>query len=112
MLSDALAIYFFFFFFNDRPPTEIYPLPLHDALPIWVPRLHAVACGHHVPGEGHREAERALRDDDQRRRRSRDRQIDGESRRDTNAVGTARRRAEVLTYADVRRREGTVQDRP
>src|SRR5260370_35571392 len=23
-----------FFFFNDTPPTEIYPLPLHDALPI------------------------------------------------------------------------------
>src|ERR1035438_10325720 len=22
------------FFFNDRPPTEIYPLSLHDALPI------------------------------------------------------------------------------
>src|SRR5256885_2918331 len=25
----------FFFFFNDPAPTEIYPLPLHDALPIW-----------------------------------------------------------------------------
>src|SRR2546427_3774589 len=25
---------FFFFFLNDRAPTEIYPLPLHDALPI------------------------------------------------------------------------------
>src|SRR2546429_6961181 len=24
----------FFFFFNDPPPTEIYPLPLHAALPI------------------------------------------------------------------------------
>src|SRR5690348_5764540 len=23
------------FFFNDPPPTEIYPLSLHDALPIW-----------------------------------------------------------------------------
>src|SRR3712207_7816858 len=23
-----------FFFFNDTPTTEIYPLPLHDALPI------------------------------------------------------------------------------
>src|SRR5258708_18339327 len=23
-----------FFFFNDTAPTEIYPLPLHDALPI------------------------------------------------------------------------------
>src|SRR2546427_3793083 len=25
---------FFFFFFNDTAPTDIYPLPLHDALPI------------------------------------------------------------------------------
>src|SRR2546430_5139969 len=25
---------FFFFFFNDPAPTEIYTLPLHDALPI------------------------------------------------------------------------------
>src|ERR1035438_10584901 len=24
-----------FFFFNDRPPTEIYTLSLHDALPIY-----------------------------------------------------------------------------
>src|SRR2546430_17543916 len=28
---------FFFFFFNDPAPPEIYPLPLHDALPIWAP---------------------------------------------------------------------------
>src|SRR5439155_7533180 len=25
----------FFFFFNDTPPTAIYTLSLHDALPIW-----------------------------------------------------------------------------
>src|SRR3989441_11556535 len=25
----------FFFFFNDTAPTEIYTLPLHDALPIY-----------------------------------------------------------------------------
>src|SRR2546429_9056135 len=25
----------FFFFLNNPPPTEISPLPLHDALPIW-----------------------------------------------------------------------------
>src|SRR3989442_4640870 len=25
----------FFFFFNDTATTEIYPLPLHDALPIY-----------------------------------------------------------------------------
>src|SRR3712207_7931695 len=24
------------FFFNDTAPTEIYPLSLHDALPIWL----------------------------------------------------------------------------
>src|SRR5256886_16373267 len=28
----------FFFFFNDTAPTEIYPLSLHDALPISLPR--------------------------------------------------------------------------
>src|SRR5256886_16201642 len=27
----------FFFFFNDTPTPEIYPLPLHDALPISTP---------------------------------------------------------------------------
>src|SRR5436309_11325912 len=30
---------FFFFFFNDTAPTEIYTLSLHDALPIFVPRI-------------------------------------------------------------------------
>src|SRR5256885_6950897 len=29
-----LLIVVFFFFFNDTATTEIYPLPLHDALPI------------------------------------------------------------------------------
>src|SRR2546430_5512738 len=29
--------YSFFFFFNDTAPPEIYPLSLHDALPIWSP---------------------------------------------------------------------------
>src|SRR5258708_35053340 len=29
---------FFFFFFNDPPPPEIYPLSLHDALPIFPDR--------------------------------------------------------------------------
>src|SRR5256884_8409034 len=29
--------FFFFFFFNDPAPTKIYPLPLHDALPISIP---------------------------------------------------------------------------
>src|SRR5256885_14456078 len=31
---------FLFFFFNDTPPTEIYPLPLHAALPIYPDRTH------------------------------------------------------------------------
>src|SRR3989440_9734052 len=30
----TLILFFFFFFFNDTAPTEIYTLPLHDALPI------------------------------------------------------------------------------
>src|SRR2546429_6321546 len=29
----------YFFFFNDPAPTEIYPLPLHDALPIFPLRV-------------------------------------------------------------------------
>src|SRR2546430_16486184 len=28
-----------FFFLNDPPTTEFYPLPLHDALPIWFASL-------------------------------------------------------------------------
>src|SRR2546430_4251868 len=30
----SLLLLFFFFFFNDTAPPEIYPLSLHDALPI------------------------------------------------------------------------------
>src|SRR2546430_5493101 len=47
-----LLFLFFFFFFNDPATTEIYPLPLHDALPIWAravmstkPPAPAVTCG-------------------------------------------------------------------
>src|SRR5256885_3342526 len=38
---------FFFFFFNDTATTEIYPLSLHDALPILGQRnaQHAVGLG-------------------------------------------------------------------
>src|SRR5256884_9660967 len=32
-----VSLSFFFFFLNDPPPTEISPLPLHDALPISLP---------------------------------------------------------------------------
>src|SRR5256885_9511518 len=33
------SLYFFFFFFNDTATTEIYPLSLHDALPICQHRI-------------------------------------------------------------------------
>src|SRR2546429_5272254 len=35
VLMFTLSHFSFFFFFNDTPPPEIYPLPLHAALPIW-----------------------------------------------------------------------------
>src|SRR5262249_57202672 len=42
----------FFFFFNDPATTEIYPLSLHDALPIWeVPRAGRVDVGEREIGE-------------------------------------------------------------
>src|SRR2546426_9985686 len=34
-LESHRILFFFFFFLNDPPPPEIYPLPLHDALPIY-----------------------------------------------------------------------------
>src|SRR3954462_15804793 len=40
-----------FFFFNDRAPPEISPLPLHDALPIYLRRRRAAD----VPGHRHRD---------------------------------------------------------
>src|SRR5205809_4780033 len=36
MFSYIYPVSTFFFFFNDPPPTEIYTLSLHDALPISV----------------------------------------------------------------------------
>src|SRR2546426_3695470 len=36
---------FFFFFFNDTATTEIYPLSLHDALPIYPSAVSTIACG-------------------------------------------------------------------
>src|SRR2546429_4909033 len=35
----------FFFFFNDTATTEIYPLSLHDALPICGPQIRLCRCG-------------------------------------------------------------------
>src|SRR5256885_16684973 len=37
--------FFFFFFLNDPAPTEFYPLPLPDALPIGVAGAHRVVAG-------------------------------------------------------------------
>src|SRR3989338_6690802 len=34
--SHSSISFSFFFFFNDPAPTEIYPLSLHDALPIFL----------------------------------------------------------------------------
>src|SRR2546422_9999993 len=36
------TVLFYFFFFNDTAPPEIYPLPLHAALPI--PRFFWISC--------------------------------------------------------------------
>src|SRR2546430_13417262 len=49
-----------FFFLKDPPPTEFYPLPLHDALPICLRVLaivladdrHGALPGGHVPARG------------------------------------------------------------
>src|SRR5205809_1343957 len=45
---------FLFFFFNHTAPTDIYTLSLHDALPIWPRRAHAVELHERVsPPAGH-----------------------------------------------------------
>src|SRR2546430_10225414 len=36
ILNKRNKVSFFFFFYNDPATTEFSPLPLHDALPIWV----------------------------------------------------------------------------
>src|SRR6202041_3802297 len=55
-----------FFFFNDTATTEIYPLSLHDALPIWPGRGRCRCrcarrtrdCGHRRPSGGDRKSTR------------------------------------------------------
>src|SRR2546423_12025356 len=44
----------FFFFFNDTAPTEIYPLSLHDALPICLQRLGPAPVAPGPPGRAPR----------------------------------------------------------
>src|SRR3712207_7751056 len=64
----------YFFFFNDTATTEIYPLPLHDALPIFgehdrrkpPPQLgdelgHVVEDGRHPAGDAERGEAQRLR---------------------------------------------------
>src|SRR5205823_14054978 len=56
-LLRTAAVLLYFFFFTAPAPTEIYPLSLHDALPIWAHRLRADRVGAHIvraraPGVG------------------------------------------------------------
>src|SRR2546430_15890052 len=54
-LSNLTLPTLFFFFLNDPAPPEIYPLPLHDAFPIWArPRASddAVVRAGRRPGAG------------------------------------------------------------
>src|SRR5256885_4666469 len=44
----SITTFFIFFFFNDTAPTEFYPLPLHDPLPIF-PRPPRVLGAHEQP---------------------------------------------------------------
>src|SRR5437867_10476128 len=41
-----MVTFFIFFFFNDTPPTEIYTLSLHDALPISRKLKYPIFAGH------------------------------------------------------------------
>src|SRR5256885_12211569 len=61
------SLLFFFFFFNDTATTEIYPLSLHDALPILVhEHVAAVERLEHatVAGEGIARCERWVRSEE------------------------------------------------
>src|SRR5574340_1145730 len=77
----CLSAILLFFFFNDTATTEIYTLPLHDALPIYHPcvhaGLHALASRTGTGSDGRRDNGRLPRDgtfdapDRVRRRRGR-----------------------------------------
>src|SRR3990167_6946944 len=49
--SSHSQISFFLIFFNDTATTEIYPLSLHDALPIYVGLLLVARLPGHVAGQ-------------------------------------------------------------
>src|SRR2546430_6579151 len=55
-----------FFFFNDPPPPEIYTLPLHDALPIYLEHLAEVE--RRLVGDVERLPRRALLAEEEHRR--------------------------------------------
>src|SRR5258707_5087967 len=48
--SPSSNCFFSFFFFNDTATTEIYPLSLHDALPISLKPLSSTEPAHRVSG--------------------------------------------------------------
>src|SRR5256886_13955464 len=51
----------FFFFFNDPATTEISPLPLPDALPIWHRRPASTLAGRFSPDSPRRRTRRSYR---------------------------------------------------
>src|SRR3989442_5586784 len=57
---------FFFFFFNDTATTEIYPLSLHDALPISVDAHAPAALGPELRGLETEQAVLELRAEDRK----------------------------------------------
>src|ERR1041385_7407843 len=61
--ASVVPAVFIIFFFNDPAPTEIYTLPLHDALPIWWVRGYASI----LHGPGRAENDRGHDDGTQRR---------------------------------------------
>src|SRR2546429_1769066 len=67
MLNPTLSLFAFrkeviyFFFFNDTAPTEIYPLPLHDALPISDRRRKWIGIAKRYPRMTPQEQERVQR---------------------------------------------------
>src|SRR5262249_6655561 len=50
LLAPLLSVSCIFFFFNDPAPPEIYPLSLHDALPILLPVSSGSKQGGLAPG--------------------------------------------------------------
>src|SRR5256886_4059285 len=83
------SFFFFFFFFNDTAPTEISPLPLHDALPISVGTAQHAADAPtqtaQVEGGVHEHADRRAERDPRRAEPAHEQP--GECRRDDERQG-------------------------